>query len=55
VFDKLGLVYKDPNERDGFDAVIEKKTSEVFLVHGDLTSAEVAAEENIARQAKWVD
>jgi len=50
VFDRLGLVYKDPNERDGFDAVVVKETEEPFIADGDPTAAEVAGE-----GPKWVD
>ena len=30
VFDKLGVVWKEPTERDGFHACIEKETNKVF-------------------------
>ena len=44
VFDILGLVYREPSQRDGFDAVIpiERSNRVEFLNH----SLEIASSEN---------
>lgn len=54
VFDKLGLVYKEPKDRDGFDAVVEKESNQVFSLE-DVNKSEIMSEEKIARDLKWVD
>jgi DNA polymerase/3'-5' exonuclease PolX len=54
VFDKLGLVYKEPKDRNGFDDVVEKETNQVFIIE-DVNKNEIMSEEKIARDVKWVD
>jgi DNA polymerase lambda len=50
VFDKLGLMYKDPIERDGFDAVVETETNEVYVAE-KLSQQDLVA----LKDVKWVD
>jgi len=54
VFDKLGLIYKEPTERDGFDAVVEKETNDVYVAEL-LDQKDVDYEQKISRNTKWVD
>mmetsp|Transcript_4088 Transcript_4088/g.7845 ORF Transcript_4088/g.7845 Transcript_4088/m.7845 type:complete len:103 (-) Transcript_4088:202-510(-) len=54
VFDHLGLVYREPKDRDGFDAVVEKETNQVFVLD-DVNKNEIMSEDKIARHSKWVD
>ena len=50
VFDKLGLIYKEPTERDGFDAVVETESNEVYVAE-KLSQQDLVA----LRDVKWVD
>jgi len=50
VFDKLGLIYKEPVERDGFDAVVETESNEVYVAE-KLSQQDLVA----LRDDKWVD
>lgn len=54
VFDKLGLVFKEPKDRDGFDAVVMKETNEVFFL-GDVNKSDIESEESMASGFKWIE
>lgn len=52
VFDILGLVWKEPHERDCFDAVIGKGTGETVAQLEDLSKADLRHE---SQEHKWID
>lgn len=58
LFDKLGLVYREPHERDSFDAVRVKGTDdgrgeEIF--QEDLSQADLITEAREVKNCGWID
>ncbi len=53
IFERLGLVYREPHERDGFDEVRTKVGDEVF--QEDLTQEDVNMEKRELTKHGWID
>jgi len=52
VFDKLGIIWKEVNERDGFDAVIGKENGETAFSLRELSRSALRQE---TEEHKWID
>ena len=52
VFDKLGLVWREPHERDCFDAIRVKENNKVFTIYDEGANKE---EWNSESRHQWIE
>ncbi len=52
LFDYLGLIWREPHERDGFDAVRVKESNQIYRMEDDVSQDEIVSE---LKNHKWVD